>query len=68
MYLTLYIVNVIVFNAISGLTLENYVQPELGNVSVTVWKGEVIVEFVDQNRKNHTLGPEEKLMVNIYFH
>ena len=38
-------------------------QPELGNVSVTLWKGKVMVELVDQGRKNVTLNPDEKFMV-----
>ncbi|XP_052764482.1 vitamin K-dependent gamma-carboxylase-like isoform X2 [Mya arenaria] len=45
-----------------GLYLENYVQAELGNTSITVLKGEVTVELVDQSR-NITLTEGKRMQL-----
>ncbi|OWF37824.1 vitamin K-dependent gamma-carboxylase-like [Mizuhopecten yessoensis] len=45
-----------------GLTLENYIQPDLGNTSITLLKGEVIVEIVDRKR-NYTLTEGQQLQL-----
>ncbi|XP_053388971.1 vitamin K-dependent gamma-carboxylase-like isoform X2 [Mercenaria mercenaria] len=45
-----------------GLYLENYVQEELGNTSITVLKGEVLVELVDQ-QKNISLKEGNKMQL-----
>lgn len=47
---------------ISGLYLENFVQEELGNTSITVLKGQVVVELVDR-KKNVTLKEGDKMQV-----
>ncbi len=48
-----------------GLTLENYIQEDLGNTSISVLRGEIIVELLDRN-KNVTLKEDEKMMVCIF--
>lgn len=45
-----------------GLYLENYVQEDLGNTSITVLKGEVLVELVDR-QKNVTLQEGKKMQL-----
>ncbi|XP_046350529.1 vitamin K-dependent gamma-carboxylase-like [Haliotis rufescens] len=45
-----------------GLFLENYVQEDLGNTSITVLKGRVVVELVE-DRVNHTLLEGETMQV-----
>ncbi|XP_050394732.2 vitamin K-dependent gamma-carboxylase [Patella vulgata] len=45
-----------------GLYLENYVQEDLGNTSITVLKGKVLVELVDKH-KNYTLMEGESMQV-----
>lgn len=45
-----------------GLRLENYVQPDLTNTTLTVLNGKVIVELVDDN-KNITLGVNETAQI-----
>lgn len=45
-----------------GLFLENFVQQELGNTSLTVLKGEVIVELVDR-KENITLLEGDKVQL-----
>ncbi|XP_060082240.1 vitamin K-dependent gamma-carboxylase-like [Ylistrum balloti] len=45
-----------------GLTLENYIQPDLGNTSITLLKGKVIVEIVDK-KKNYTLTEGQQIQV-----
>ncbi|XP_041379619.1 vitamin K-dependent gamma-carboxylase-like, partial [Gigantopelta aegis] len=45
-----------------GLYLDNYVQEELGNTSITILKGEVVVELVEQT-KNFTLSEGESMQV-----
>ena len=47
---------------ISGLYLENYVQPELGNTSITVLRGSLVVELVDQGH-NVTLTEGQHMQV-----
>ena len=47
-----------------GLTLENYVQEEVGNASVEVLAGVVKVELAGQ-AINYTLSPGERLMVKL---
>ena len=48
----------------SGLTLETFVQKDLGNASVEVLAGVVSVEL-DGQMANHTLGPGDRLKVHI---
>ncbi|KAJ8408631.1 hypothetical protein AAFF_G00252660 [Aldrovandia affinis] len=43
-----------------GLHLENYVSEDLGNTSVQVLQGQVIVELVE-DKKNHSLLPGDKM-------
>lgn len=45
-----------------GLYLENFVQEELGNTSITVMKGQVVVELVDQ-KKNVSLKEGDKMQL-----
>ncbi|CAG5134217.1 unnamed protein product [Candidula unifasciata] len=45
-----------------GMYLENYVQPDYGNTSITVLAGEVILELVDL-KKNITLGPDKSVQI-----
>ena len=45
-----------------GLKLENYIQPDLANSSLTVLKGEAIIELVDQ-KKNVTVKVGDKFQV-----
>lgn len=47
---------------LAGLHLENYVSEDLGNTSVQVLQGNVMVEIVDE-KKNYTLTPGEKMQV-----
>ncbi|BFZ17560.1 hypothetical protein BsWGS_20599 [Bradybaena similaris] len=45
-----------------GMHLENYVQPDYGNTSITVLAGQVIVELMDP-KKNITLGPDQSVQI-----
>ena len=45
-----------------GLFLENYVQEDLGNTSVTVLAGEILVQLVDR-QENYTLGVNQSIQV-----
>ncbi|CAH1793361.1 unnamed protein product [Owenia fusiformis] len=46
-----------------GLYLENYVQPDLGNTSITVLHGEVKVTLVDDNNRNVTLTVNQSMQL-----
>ena len=46
----------------SGLYLEAFIQEELGNTSITLLSGSVVVEFVEQ-KKNVSLQIGEKIQV-----
>ena len=48
--------------SVVGMYLENFLPEDLGNTSVTVLKGEVIVELVDRG-ENITLQEGDKLQV-----
>ena len=52
----------IYFCCVSGMYLENFLLEDLGNTSITILKGEVIVELVDQG-VNITLQEGNKLQV-----
>ena len=52
----------IYFCCVSGMYLENFLPEDLGNTSITILKGEVIVELVDQG-VNITLQEGNKLQV-----
>lgn len=45
-----------------GLTLENYIQSDLGNTSITVLKGEVVVEIPDKEQ-NISLKEGQKIQL-----
>lgn len=47
---------------IPGMYLENYVQPDFGNTTITVLAGKVLVELIEKKR-NVTLVPEQSLQV-----
>lgn len=47
---------------LAGLHLENFVSEDLGNTSIQLLQGEVIVELVAE-QKNQTLQEGEKMQV-----
>ncbi|KAL4240239.1 hypothetical protein ACF0H5_001033 [Mactra antiquata] len=47
-----------------GLHLENFVQGDLGNTSITVLKGDVVIELVDQ-KKNLSLTEGDKIQLPV---
>lgn len=51
-----------------GLVLENYIQEDFGNTSITVLKGEVVVVLLDQDKINFTLkeGQSKQLPAGQY--
>ena len=46
----------------AGLHLENFVSEDLGNTSVRVLQGRVLLELVEQ-RRNHSLRPGDSMQV-----
>lgn len=50
---------------LSGLHLENFVNEDLGNTSIQLLQGEVIVELVAE-QKNQTLQEGEKMQVSCW--
>lgn len=51
--------------SLSGLHLENFVNEDLGNTSIQLLQGEVIVELVAE-QKNQTLQEGEKMQVSCW--
>lgn len=51
--------------SLSGLHLENFVNEDLGNTSIQLLQGEVIVELVAE-QKNYTLQEGEKMQVSCW--
>ena len=49
---------------ITGLHLENFLQEDLKNTSITVLQGEVLIELVDQ-KKNLSLKEGGKMQVGL---
>ncbi|GFN86303.1 vitamin K dependent gamma glutamyl carboxylase [Plakobranchus ocellatus] len=56
-------VNIVFVADFPGLFLENYVQPDFGNTSLTVLAGKVVVEMFEPD-KNFTLEPGEKMQTD----
>ena len=52
--------------SIEGLYLENYVQEDLGNTSITVLAGEIVVELADR-KENYSLSVNQSMQVSIIF-
>ena len=50
--------------SIEGLYLENYVQEDLGNTSITVLAGEIVVELADR-KENYSLSVNQSMQVSI---
>ncbi|KAL5019128.1 hypothetical protein ScPMuIL_004850 [Solemya velum] len=51
-----------------GLHLENFVQEDLGNTSITLLQGEVIVELVDQHRNVSLTAGQKMQLPSNQFH
>lgn len=47
-----------------GLYLENYIQEDLGNTSITVLAGEIVVELIDR-KKNYTLSVNQSMQLPV---
>lgn len=54
--------NQLTIHPLSGLHLENFVSEDLGNTSIHMLQGKVIVEVVEE-KKNYTLQPNEQINV-----